>query len=92
MPVRCGLQPQLALALSGIFSSFRGPSSAEPAVSRKVFLRTPIDWYAGCARTMPLFALLFLFFTLANCSLPGTSSFVGEFQGDISGATTDALA
>ena len=36
MPVRCGLQPQLALALSGIFSNFRGPSSAEPAVSRKV--------------------------------------------------------
>ncbi len=38
MPVRCGLQPQLALALSGIFSSSRGPSSAELAVSRKVFL------------------------------------------------------
>lgn len=38
-----------------------------------------VRYYAGCARTMPLFALLFLFFTLANCSLPGTSSFVGEF-------------
>ena len=38
MLVRCGLQPQLALALSGSFSSFGGPSSAELAVSRKVFL------------------------------------------------------
>ena len=40
MPVRCGLQPQLALVLSGILSSFRGPSSAELAVSTKVFLWT----------------------------------------------------
>ena len=38
-----------------------------------------LRYYAGCARTMPLFALLFLFFTMANISLPGTSSFVGEF-------------
>ena len=40
-----------------------------------VFLR----YYAGCGRTMPLFALLFVFFTMANMSLPGTSSFIGEF-------------
>ena len=38
-----------------------------------------LRYYAGCARTMPLFALLFLFFTMANISLPGTSSFIGEF-------------
>ena len=38
-----------------------------------------IRYYAGCARTMPIFAILFLFFTMANLSLPGTSSFVGEF-------------
>ena len=38
-----------------------------------------LRYYTGCARTMPLFALLFLFFTMANISLPGTSSFVGEF-------------
>ena len=38
-----------------------------------------LPYYAGCSRTMPLFALCFLFFTLANISLPGTSSFVGEF-------------
>ena len=28
---------------------------------------------------MPVFAILMLFFTMANISLPGTSSFVGEF-------------
>ena len=38
-----------------------------------------LRYYAGCGRTMPLFALLFLFFTMANISLPGTSSFIGEF-------------
>lgn len=38
-----------------------------------------LRYYSGCARTMPLFAILFLFFTMANISLPGTSSFVGEF-------------
>jgi len=38
-----------------------------------------LRYYGGCARTMPVFALLFLFFTMANISLPGTSSFVGEF-------------
>ena len=45
MPVRCGLQPQLALA---IFSNFRGPSSAEPAVPRKVFLWT--SYFRSCNR------------------------------------------
>ena len=38
-----------------------------------------LRYYAGCGRTMPLFALLFVFFTMANISLPGTSSFIGEF-------------
>lgn len=38
-----------------------------------------LRYYAGCGRTMPLFALFFLFFTMANISVPGTSSFVGEF-------------
>ena len=28
---------------------------------------------------MPLFAVFFVFFTMANISLPGTSSFIGEF-------------
>nr|YP_009647128.1 NADH dehydrogenase subunit 4 [Chloropicon maureeniae]QBX98809.1 NADH dehydrogenase subunit 4 [Chloropicon maureeniae] len=38
-----------------------------------------IRYYGGCARTMPLFATIFLIFTMGNISLPGTSSFVGEF-------------
>ena len=38
-----------------------------------------LRYYSGCGRTMPLFALLFVFFTMANISLPGTSSFIGEF-------------
>lgn len=38
-----------------------------------------LRYYSGCGRTMPIFAILFLFFTMANISLPGTSSFVGEF-------------
>ena len=38
-----------------------------------------LRYYAGCGRTMPLFAVLFVFFTMANISLPGTSSFIGEF-------------
>lgn len=38
-----------------------------------------LRYYSGCGRTMPLFAILFLFFTMANISLPGTSSFIGEF-------------
>ena len=38
-----------------------------------------VKYYSGLASTMPIFAVLFLFFTLANMSLPGTSSFVGEF-------------
>ena len=38
-----------------------------------------LRYYAGSSRTAPLFSIMFLFFTLANISLPGTSSFVGEF-------------
>ena len=38
-----------------------------------------LRYYGGCGRTMPLFSLMFLFFTLANISLPGTGNFVGEF-------------
>jgi proton-translocating NADH-quinone oxidoreductase chain M len=38
-----------------------------------------IKYYRGLVTVMPLFATIFLLFTLANMSLPGTSSFVGEF-------------
>ncbi len=36
--------------------------------------------YGGVVNTMPKFAALFLFFSMANCGLPATSGFVGEFM------------
>ncbi|MAN56176.1 MAG: NADH-quinone oxidoreductase subunit M [Paracoccus sp. (in: a-proteobacteria)] len=38
-----------------------------------------IDAYGGLVNRMPKYALIFMFFTLANVGLPGTSGFVGEF-------------
>ncbi len=38
-----------------------------------------IDAYGGLANRMPAYALVFMFFTMANVGLPGTSGFVGEF-------------
>ncbi len=38
-----------------------------------------IDAYGGLVIRMPVYALIFMFFTLANVGLPGTSGFVGEF-------------
>lgn len=38
-----------------------------------------LRYYSGLCTTMPIFGILFVFFTMANISLPGTSSFVGEF-------------
>lgn len=38
-----------------------------------------LKYYSGVVQMMPVFATLFMIFTLANISLPGTSSFVGEF-------------
>jgi proton-translocating NADH-quinone oxidoreductase chain M len=37
-----------------------------------------LKYYSGLAQTMPLFAVVFVFFTLANLGFPGTSSFSGE--------------
>ena len=36
--------------------------------------------YGGVANVMPWFAVLFVFFAMANSGLPGTSGFVGEFM------------
>lgn len=36
--------------------------------------------YGGVANVMPWFAVLFVFFGMANSGLPGTSGFVGEFM------------
>lgn len=38
-----------------------------------------ISKYGGVTAKMPLFALVFLIFTMASIGLPGTSGFVGEF-------------
>nr|YP_009658862.1 NADH dehydrogenase subunit 4 [Dumortiera hirsuta]QCP68506.1 NADH dehydrogenase subunit 4 [Dumortiera hirsuta]QIA59639.1 NADH dehydrogenase subunit 4 [Dumortiera hirsuta] len=38
-----------------------------------------VKYYGGLVSTMPIFSTIFFFFTLANMSLPGTSSFIGEF-------------
>jgi proton-translocating NADH-quinone oxidoreductase chain M len=38
-----------------------------------------VKYYGGLASVMPIYIFVFLFFTLANISFPGTSSFVGEF-------------
>jgi len=36
--------------------------------------------YGGVVNTMPKFASLMMFFAMANCGLPATSGFVGEFM------------
>lgn len=38
-----------------------------------------ISDYGGVVNSMPMFAVLFLVFAMANAGLPGTSGFVGEF-------------
>ncbi|HKT30755.1 NADH-quinone oxidoreductase subunit M [Dyella sp.] len=36
--------------------------------------------YGGVINVMPWFGLFYVFFAMANCGLPGTSGFVGEFM------------
>ncbi len=38
-----------------------------------------ISAYGGLVNRMPLYALVFMVFTMANVGLPGTSGFIGEF-------------
>ncbi|MDO9411731.1 MAG: NADH-quinone oxidoreductase subunit M [Pseudolabrys sp.] len=38
-----------------------------------------IAFYGGVVNRMPIFAAIFMLFTMANVGLPGTSGFVGEF-------------
>jgi len=38
-----------------------------------------VKYYGGLVHVMPLYSFIFLFFTMANIGLPGTSSFIGEF-------------
>ena len=37
-----------------------------------------VKYYSGLASVMPIYISIFLFFTMANISFPGTSSFIGE--------------
>src|SRR5665213_4217025 len=39
-----------------------------------------ISAYGGLVQRMPIYAAVFMFFTMANIGLPGTSGFVGEFM------------
>jgi NADH-quinone oxidoreductase subunit M len=39
-----------------------------------------ISAYGGVVNTMPKFAAFAMFFTMANCGLPGTGGFVGEWM------------
>jgi NADH-quinone oxidoreductase subunit M len=38
-----------------------------------------ISAYGGLGQRMPLYAVVFMLFTLANIGLPGTTGFIGEF-------------
>lgn len=38
-----------------------------------------VKYYGGLVHIMPIYVLIFLFFTMSNIGLPGTGSFVGEF-------------
>ena len=38
-----------------------------------------VKYYGGLVHIMPIYIAIFLFFTMANIGLPGTSSFIGEF-------------
>jgi len=38
-----------------------------------------VQYYGGLSSVMPMYSFIFLFFTMANISFPGTSSFIGEF-------------
>lgn len=38
-----------------------------------------IKYYSGLSQVMPMFSVLFCFFSLANLGFPGFSSFLGEF-------------
>ncbi|HAH11062.1 MAG TPA: NADH-quinone oxidoreductase subunit M [Alphaproteobacteria bacterium] len=53
-----------------------------------------IKAYGGLANRMPIFAAVFMIFTMGNVGLPGTSGFVGEFlslMGAFQASTTFAI-
>lgn len=73
-----GVQGSILLMLShGIVSSALFLSIGTLYDRHKTRL---LHYYGGIVHTMPIFATIFLVFTMANISLPGTSSFIGEFM------------
>jgi NADH:ubiquinone oxidoreductase subunit 4 (subunit M) len=38
-----------------------------------------ITYYSGLTLVMPIFVSLFFFAILANCAIPGTFNFIGEY-------------
>ncbi|HEX5353668.1 MAG TPA: NADH-quinone oxidoreductase subunit M [Rhodanobacteraceae bacterium] len=48
-----------------------------------------ISAYGGLAKVMPWFAAFWVLFAMANCGLPGTSGFVGEFMVILSSFTAN---
>ncbi len=44
-----------------------------------------IAFYGGLVHRMPIYAAIFLFFSMANVGLPGTSGFIGEITSMIGG-------
>ena len=51
-----------------------------------------IKFYGGLANKMPRYTLFFVFFTMANVGLPGTSGFIGEFLALIGAYQIHSLA
>ena len=56
-----------------------GALSSASASSTTAMHTREIAAYGGLVNRMPLYALVFMVFTMANVGLPGTSGFVGEF-------------
>jgi NADH-quinone oxidoreductase subunit M len=51
-----------------------------------------ISTYGGLVNRMPVYAVVFLLFTLANVGLPGTSGFIGEFLSLLGTFRTNVVA
>ena len=51
-----------------------------------------INFYGGLVTKMPRYALFFVFFTMANAGLPGTSGFIGEFLALIGAFQVNSMA
>jgi NADH-quinone oxidoreductase subunit M len=71
-----GLQGSLLLMLSHGFISSALFLSIGVVYDR--FHTRLLPYYGGLTYFMPIYSLIFIFFTFANISFPGTASFVGE--------------